>query len=170
MLRLSKLTDYAVVLLTRLGAEGGHQTAPGLAAATGIGEPMVAKVLKVLAHAGLVEGLRGPRGGYRLTRPLSAMPLHDVIFAVDGPVALVACVDDAHGACDAEGICPVRGRWDPVNNAVRAALAAVTLADLAGPNARPRTAHAPAALASQLPEGTPPQRVAAAAVALAAAE
>ena len=65
MLRVSKLTDYAVVVLSRLEAEGGVQTAPGLAAGTGLGEPTVAKVLKMLSQAGLVEGQRGARGGYR---------------------------------------------------------------------------------------------------------
>ncbi|MFM7416434.1 MAG: Rrf2 family transcriptional regulator, partial [Alphaproteobacteria bacterium] len=81
MLRLSKLTDYAVVVLTRLddAADGGVLTAPGLAGATGLAEPTVAKVLKILAHAGLVEGRRGALGGYRLTRPLADMPLIEVI-------------------------------------------------------------------------------------------
>ena len=71
MLRLSKLTDYAVVVLARLARGGAAapsgpvQTAPGLAAGTGIAEPTVAKVLKMLAQAGLVEGVRGARGGYR---------------------------------------------------------------------------------------------------------
>nr|WP_305123427.1 SUF system Fe-S cluster assembly regulator [Roseomonas sp. GC11] len=130
---MSKLTDYAVVVLSRLEAEGGVQTAPGLAAATGIAEPTVAKVLKHLGHAGLVEGLRGARGGYRLARPLSAIPLSDVICAIDGPIALTACVDGATGGCEAETLCPVRGRWDPVNEAIRAALSAISMADLAGP-------------------------------------
>jgi DNA-binding IscR family transcriptional regulator len=61
VLRVSKLTDYAVVVLSRLEAEGGVQTAPGLASATGLGEPTVAKVLKMLSQAGLVEGQRGAR-------------------------------------------------------------------------------------------------------------
>jgi FeS assembly SUF system regulator len=144
MLRLSKLTDYAVVVLTRLeGADGGVQAAPDLAAATGIAEPTVAKVLKILANAGLVEGLRGARGGYRLTRPIAAMPLTEVIAAIDGPIALTACVDSAVGLCEAEGICPVRGRWDPVNRAIRDALSGITIADLAPPHATPAAAAAP---------------------------
>lgn len=130
VLRLSKLTDYAVVVLAQLEAEGGVQTAPGLAAATGLAEPTVAKVLKTLGHAGLVEGLRGARGGYRLARPLCAMPLSDVIVAIDGPIALTACVDGASGGCETECTCPVRGRWDMVNQAIRGALSAITLADL----------------------------------------
>ncbi len=146
MLRLSKLTDYAVVVLARLARDGDAapsgpvQNALSLAGETGIAEPTVAKVLKLLAQAGLVEGVRGPRGGYRLTRPLASMPLSDIIVAIDGPIALTACVDGGTGMCEAEGICPVRGRWDPVNDAIRRALSGITLADLAPP---PRRRAAP---------------------------
>ncbi len=133
MLRVSKLTDYAVVVLSRLEAEGGVQTAPGLAAGTGVAEPTVAKVLKLLSGAGLVEGLRGARGGYRLLRPLADLPLSDVIVAIDGPIALTACVDGGTGLCEAEHLCPVRGRWDPVNAAIRDALSAITVARIASP-------------------------------------
>lgn len=139
LLRLSKLTDYAVVVLSRLAQDGAAPgigrvlTAPGLAAATGIAEPTVAKVLKILGGAGLVEGVRGARGGYRLARPLQQVPLAEVIVAFDGPIALTACVDGGMGGCDAEAICPVRGRWDPVNDAIRRALSGITVADLARP-------------------------------------
>ncbi len=151
MLRLSKLTDYAVVVMTRLDDLGGAASAPGLAQATGIGEPTVAKVLKALAQADLVIGSRGAQGGYRLARPLSAMPLSDVIVAMDGPIALTACVDGAVGGCEAEAVCPVRGRWDPVNAAVRAALSAITLANLQRPRAAARqpTHVAASALAAE---------------------
>ncbi|SFK90024.1 Rrf2 family transcriptional regulator [Falsiroseomonas stagni] len=133
MLRVSKFTDYAVVVLSRLEAEGGVQTAPGLASGTGIAEPTVAKVLKMLAQSGLVEGLRGARGGYRLLRPLSSLPLSDVIVAIDGPIALTACVDGGFGLCEAENTCPVRGRWDPVNAAIRGALSAIMVSEIAAP-------------------------------------
>jgi FeS assembly SUF system regulator len=136
VLRLSKLTDYAVVVLTRLeaeGADGGSVTAPGLAQTTGIAEPTVAKVLKLLSQAGLVEGLRGARGGYRLLRPAAELPISEVIVAVDGPIALTACVDGGFGFCDAEAVCPVRGRWDPVNAAIRDALSAITVAEMMAP-------------------------------------
>jgi len=149
VLRLSKLTDYAVVVLTRLDDAGGAASAPGLSAATGIAEPTVSKVLKSLAQADLVIGMRGPQGGYRLTRPLTALPLSDVIVAVDGPIALTACVDGAVGACDAEAVCPVRGRWDPVNDAIRAALSAITLADLKRPARQPKLPSPVAALAAE---------------------
>lgn len=133
MLRVSKLTDYAVVVLSRLEADGGVQTAPILAAGSGLAEPTVAKVLKMLSAAGLVEGTRGARGGYRLLRPLNAVPLSEVIVAIDGPIALTACVDGGFGLCEAEHVCPVRGRWDPVNAAIRNALSGITVAEIAMP-------------------------------------
>jgi FeS assembly SUF system regulator len=131
MLRLSKLTDYAVVVLVKVADGGdGVQTSPGIAAATGIPEPTVAKVLKLLAGAGLVSSQRGARGGYRATRPLASVPIAEVIAAIDGPIALTACVDGASSCCESEHRCPMRGRWDPVNNAIRRALSGITLADM----------------------------------------
>jgi FeS assembly SUF system regulator len=130
MLRLSKLTDYAVVVLVRLSKGQGVQTSPGIAAATGIPEPTVAKVLKTLAAGGLVASQRGAHGGYRLMRPLAAIPIADVIAAIDGPIALTACVEGAMGGCEVEHLCPMRGRWDPVNEAIQQALSNITLADM----------------------------------------
>ena len=130
MLRLSKLTDYAVVVLVRLAAAEGVQTSPGIAQATGVPEPTVAKVLKTLAAGGLVASQRGAHGGYRLLRPLAAIPIAEVIVAIDGPIALTACVDGSGVGCEASGTCPVRGRWDPVNDAVRDALTHISLADM----------------------------------------
>ncbi|GAC1347729.1 MAG: SUF system Fe-S cluster assembly regulator [Acetobacteraceae bacterium] len=136
MLRLSKLADYAVVVLVRLSHGEPCQTSPGIAAITGLPEPTVAKVLKALAAGGLVTSQRGARGGYRLARPLAAIPVADVIGAIDGPVHLTACVEGSHASCDSEHVCPCRGQWDPVNEAVMQALGTISLATLA--SARPR--------------------------------
>jgi len=135
MFRLSKLTDYAVVVLVRLARDAGPgaaptalQTSPGISCATGIPEPTVAKVLKAMAGKGLVSSLRGARGGYRLSRSLASIAVAEVIEAIDGPIALTACVDG--GDCESQCLCPMRGRWDPVNAAIRTALGAITLADM----------------------------------------
>ena len=130
MLKLSRLTDYAVVALVRLSAAEGMETSPGIAAAIGIPEPTVAKVLKALAGHGLVVSTRGARGGYRLNRPLTEIPITEVIVAIDGPIALTSCVDGASG-CESLSLCPMAGRWDPVNDAVRNALSNTSLADMA---------------------------------------
>lgn len=135
MLRLSKLTDYAVVVLMRLGDGDGRgcdcvQTTPCIAGATGVPEPTVAKVLKALSSGGLVSSLRGARGGYRLLKPLHAISVADVIVAIDGPIALTACVDGMIGGCEVQSLCAVKGRWDLVNASIHQALGAITLADM----------------------------------------
>jgi Rrf2 family protein len=120
------------------------QTSPGIAATTGLPELTVAKVLKALAGSGLVASQRGARGGYRLMRPLAAIPISDVIAVLDGPIALTACVEGAGTNCDAQNLCPMRGRWDPVNEAIQQALSAITLADMQEA-AIPRAFRTPAA-------------------------
>ncbi len=136
MVRLSKLTDYAVVVLMRLAAGERVQTSPCIATVTGIPEPTVAKVLKLLATAQLASSSRGAHGGYRLARPLAEVSVADVIAAIDGPIALTACVEGGT-CCEVSGICAVRGRWDRVNDAIRAALSAISLADMDRTDATP---------------------------------
>jgi FeS assembly SUF system regulator len=135
MLRVSKLADYAVVVLDKLASEAdcvdcAVQTSPAIACATGVPEPTVAKVLKALSVAGLVVSQRGARGGYRSARPLEAISIAEVIAAIDGPIALTACVDGSPGACDVRGLCAVHGRWDLVNTAIRDALQNISLANM----------------------------------------
>ncbi len=128
MFRLSKLTDYAVVVLVRLARGTDIQTSPTIASATGIPEPTVAKVLKTLTQANLVASHRGAHGGYRLARPLASIAVAEIIEALDGPIALTACVDG--GGCDSAILCPMHKSWDPVNTAIRQALSAISLADM----------------------------------------
>jgi FeS assembly SUF system regulator len=132
MLRISKLADYAVVVLAAMvGAQGDERlTAAGLSALTRLPEPTVAKVLKLLAKGGLVSSTRGASGGYVLERAAAKISVAEIIAAVDGPVSLTACVSGAEGCCDYAGSCLVRGRWDGVNVAIRTALENVTLQDM----------------------------------------
>lgn len=130
MLRLSKLTDYAVVVLVQLSRGAACQTAPGISRSTGVPEPTVAKVLKALSAAGIVTSQRGARGGYSLSVPAASIDVAAVVTAIDGPIALVACVEGSGQDCEVQGQCPVRGRWGVVNTAIRMALSAITLVDL----------------------------------------
>ena len=130
MLRLSKIADYSVVVLVQLAESDAVQTSSAIAARTGIPEPTVAKVLKLLVGAGLVVSQRGARGGYRLSRPLNTIAVGDVVRAVEGPVFVTACVEGSAIDCDSSRFCPIHGRWEKVNRAIEAALAAITLADV----------------------------------------
>lgn len=133
MIKLGKLTDYAIVVLTQLSREGGGaRSAPQLAEKTGIPEPTVAKVLKTLAREKLVDSVRGAAGGYRLSRSTEDLSLCDIIEAVEGPIAIASCVSPAEESCGAESRCPSRGKWDPVNRAIRSALQDLKLSDMAG--------------------------------------
>lgn len=145
MIRLNKLTDYAVVVLAQLSQDAKRTvTAPQLAQSSGVPVPTVAKLLKSLARAGIIASRRGAAGGYALARDAHAISVADIIRALEGPIALTACVDGESGGCDVETLCPMRGNWDKVNQAIRRALEEVSLADMAAaPLAWPRV-HAPA--------------------------
>ena len=150
MLRVTKLTDYATVVMTVLAARPGEVlSAPELAEQAGLEAPTVAKVLKPLAAAGLVAGFRGANGGYRLARTAADINLVEIVEAMEGPLAMTECsVHD--GQCGIEASCGVRANWRRINDVVADALRSVTLADmLAPPPAPARAARAiPAVLAT----------------------
>ena len=133
MIKLSRLTDYAIVLLTQMALEGkGIHAASTLAEKTFLPLPTVSKVLKQLTKVGVLSAQRGAAGGYVLAREPSAISVASLIEAMDGPIAITDCAgsSDDEGCCSVQATCPVRGNWDKVNVAIRAALEAVTLADM----------------------------------------
>ena len=145
MIRLNRLTDYAIVLLSQLSKEGDAvRTAGQLAQETGVPLPTVAKLLKVLAADRLILSHRGPAGGYALSRAPEAISVAEIIASLEGPIALTACVEGAVAHCDVESLCPMRGNWEKVNRAIRKALEELTLAEMAAPPLFP----APAAVVS----------------------
>lgn len=134
MLRLTNLADYAVVVMTAAArCPDGPLAAGVVAVRTGIPAPTVAKVMGRLARAGLLASSRGVAGGFRLAHAPAAISVADIVEAVEGPIALTNCQQGEVSACALEGSCAVRPHWGPINHAVRAALSAVSLADLAGP-------------------------------------
>jgi FeS assembly SUF system regulator len=137
MLRLNKLTDYAIVLLARMSQKGdGVVTAAELSDSTGLPLPTVSKILKCLGKSVLVEAHRGAAGGYKIGRAPSLITMVDIIEAMDGPIAITDCVEiSEHEPCQFVSQCSVHGNWDKVNNAIRDALKAVTLADMIASNA-----------------------------------
>jgi FeS assembly SUF system regulator len=132
MLRITRLTDYATVILAALAQEPERlQTAPGLAERTRIAAPTVSKLLKQLQRAGLVISARGLHGGYQLARPAGQISAAAILDALEGPMALTDCAA-GHGQCDIERHCQVGHTWQRLNVAIRRALAEVSLAQLAG--------------------------------------
>jgi FeS assembly SUF system regulator len=131
-MRLSNLADYSVVLLAAAAREGEARLTAGLLAArTGVPLPTVQKLVGRLSAAGLLKSTRGTGGGFRLARGPAAITLAEIVEAVEGPIALTACVEAGRHDCGLDHACQVRPHWDAVNEAMRGALAGVTLEALA---------------------------------------
>ena len=134
MLRLNRLTDYAILVLGALAHRRGDvMPTARLAELTGLNQPTVAKVAKRLQSAGLLETRRGATGGYRLLGAPDDISLVRIVEAVEGPIAVNGCVDGAQDPCAVSNCCFMSNHWNKVNGALRAALQAVSLADLIDP-------------------------------------
>jgi FeS assembly SUF system regulator len=135
-MRLTAQADYAVVMLSAAARHcgvSGRLNATLLADETGLPLPTVQKLVSKLSAAGLIESTRGTGGGFRLARPPATITLADIVEAIEGPIAMTACVEAGRHDCSIEEKCQVKPHWNAVNNAVRGALASVSLASLTRP-------------------------------------
>ena len=141
MIRLSKLADYGIVLLTYFAREDKSvYTARELADVSRLPLPTVSKITKALCRGGLLVSHRGVKGGYSLSRPATEISVVDIIAAIEGPIAMTECSFTAPGLCEFEAACPVRGNWQRINQVVVHALSGLTLKDMKQP--APRSAKA----------------------------
>jgi FeS assembly SUF system regulator len=131
MLRITKQTDYGIVLMTHFAADEARSVhnARDLAAMTKLPLPTVSKILKAMARADLLLSHRGVKGGYSLARDPAAISVAAIIEALEGPIAITECLDDG-AECDIEGSCPVRTNWERLNGAVRDSLDAIPLSEM----------------------------------------
>ena len=140
MLRITKQTDYGIVLLTHMAADPERRAnAPELAEEASLPQPMVAKILKLLARAGILESHRGVNGGYCLSGPPEEVSVAEVIAALEGQISITECTDDTPGLCPQEDTCRLRSNWNRINLAIQDALDAISLAEMTGPVAIGRT-------------------------------
>jgi FeS assembly SUF system regulator len=137
MLRLNKLTDYGAVMLSHMAHDKGEiHAAAEIAQATGISLPTVSKLLKLLTRSGLVHSVRGAKGGYFLNASPERISVAEIIQAIEGPIALTEC-SFPEDSCHHPANCAIRGNWTVINQAIKTALEAVSLADLAGRKREP---------------------------------
>ena len=132
MIRITKLTDYGILVLTHLVGES-LVNARELAAVTSLPLPTVGKILRILARAGLVKSHRGAHGGYELAQNPDEISVADVITAFEGPIALTECLSHETPGCEVEAICPTRSNWDRINHAIKTALEEIPLSEMARP-------------------------------------
>ncbi len=132
MLRISKLTDYAILVMVELTREGEMLSAQALAERIHVETPTASKVLKLLAGNGLLQSYRGPSGGYQVSRSASDISVAEVIAAIEGPIAMTECSVE-EGLCSQEDNCDLRSNWQRISLAVAQALRDVSLAEMSAP-------------------------------------
>ncbi|MGB1932874.1 MAG: SUF system Fe-S cluster assembly regulator [Candidatus Puniceispirillaceae bacterium] len=135
MLRLNRMTDYAILVLGVLhGRPDVLLSSAQIAQHAQLTQATAAKIIKALGSAGLVTTIRGTKGGCQLALPASAISIADVIEAIEGPIALTACVEGAEDPCSVQQGCFMSGSWNHINGAIRSALDGVSLSDLFSPS------------------------------------
>ena len=135
MIRLAKLTDYGLVLMTLLARQdpASVHTARDVASVSRLPLPTVSKLLKMLLQSGLLASHRGINGGYSLAKQPAEITVAEIIAAIEGPIALTECSTDVSGLCDLERSCPIKRNQRVISQVVRGALEKVTLSDLIQP-------------------------------------
>ena len=133
MLRLSKLTDYATVILSYMAKDKTKiYSAVEISSTTGIALPTVSKLLKILANAEVLVSTRGIKGGYSLARSPEKITVAEVIGALEGPIGLTEC-SISHQSCEQASGCQIGANWSLISRVINDALEAVTLADMIKP-------------------------------------
>lgn len=133
MIRVSTKGRYALRAMVDLATHGGNGPVArrDIAERQDISADYVAQLFRPLQEAGLVEGVKGPGGGYRLTRHPSEIRVRDVVEAVEGPVALAPCEEpEHHGCCPHADHCATQVLWKQLSATVRGMLDSYTLQDL----------------------------------------
>ena len=134
MIRITREADYGILLMTCLAQTNGHsQSATALAQQRRLPLPMVSKILKTLARAGLLVSQRGAQGGYSLARPPAAISAADIIGALEGPIAITECSGENHDGCARLEHCEVSGHWPRINQAIHTALQSISLLEMSRP-------------------------------------
>ena len=134
MIKLNKITDYAVVILGLLSSRSPNKFSTSkISSETGLQIPTVAKVCKLLNNANLIDAGRGASGGYFCETQPSEINVASIVEAIDGPIAITACLEESEDLCDTQSICLLSGNWNKANTAVYDALESVSLSDLLNP-------------------------------------
>jgi len=138
MLRVTKLADYGVLMMTQFAVRPDEtQNAKDIAKRVRLPLPMASKILKILSREGLLASHRGTKGGYSLVRQPEEISVAAVIRALEGPIGVTECTDAASGECDLERGCPMRVNWHRINQAIQEALEKISLVEMMQPIDQP---------------------------------
>ena len=134
MIRLSKRTDYGLMAIRHLALlpAGACCSAREIARGHGIPQALLAKLLQRLARRGLVAAHHGTKGGYQIARPPASITLREIVEAIEGPMAMMECLDPCKPECDQDATCTVKTPLHQVQRRIVDILAHTTVSDLTG--------------------------------------
>ena len=132
MLRIGKLTDYALLILSHMAKTNSVMSAAVIAKMLHLTLPTVSKILKMLADANLVASRRGADGGYQLARAADQISVADVLVAMEKGIALTECCSNFN-RCNIATVCTMRENWIKINQMIHTLLAKLTIIQIAEP-------------------------------------
>jgi FeS assembly SUF system regulator len=127
MIRISRMADYALLVVSKMRGFEELITLERLCELTTLPLPTLRKLMRALTHSNLVKSVRGPQGGYKLSRRPDQMSIAEIIEAIDGPIALTECAKSDGGDCQIASTCELKENWNIVNRLISSALHNVTL-------------------------------------------
>ena len=138
MLRLTKETDYGILVLACLARADTHEklSTKSISEQSGVSYRMVCKILNLLMTKQLLISHRGIKGGYTLAKSASSITLEDAISALEGPIALTECSKETC-TCQAEATCFIQNHWSFINRAFKNALSGITLSAMVSQKSLP---------------------------------
>ncbi len=125
----STATGYALRALAALPEDGTFSLAKDLASQLELPGPYLAKILQGLVQADILASVRGPKGGFRLTRPSHRITVGEVVIALEGPHSLDGCIM-GFPTCGGDDPCPLHDAWGVVKAQVVASMTEATIRDL----------------------------------------
>ena len=123
---------YALRIMLELAQydQSPYMPLPLIAEKQGISEKYLESIVSLLVKGGLVEGVRGKGGGYRLRRPLQDYSAGEILRLTEGSLAPVSCLGGEENACPRAGQCHTLPMWTKLEGLINSYLDSVTLADL----------------------------------------
>ncbi len=123
---------YALRVMLELAQSDpdSYMPLPAIAEKQGISEKYSESIIAVLSRAGLVDGLRGKGGGYRLNRPAAEYSVGQILRLTEGSLAPVTCLEGAENTCPRAGHCTTLPMWEKLDSLINDYLDSVSLADL----------------------------------------
>lgn len=133
MLKIGKMTDYAVLILAAMAkAPTAVMSATHIADSLHLSQPTVSKILKTLADSSLVLSQRGAEGGYHLGKPAESISVAEVIAAMEGDLTMTECCETT-SHCSIGTLCSMQENWLKINKLIKELLSRLSIIDMTGP-------------------------------------